>query len=119
MMEENNMMPFAFTEGQSPKDKSLNIIKVIGVGGGGSNAVLNMYKQGVHNVRFAICNTDRYYGTPNQKKQEVIEEMVVDTPVAEPNNEKTISEAREKETSKPSFMDRFLKKIGEVVEKIE
>ena len=52
------MMPFAFTEGQSPKDKSLNIIKVIGVGGGGSNAVLNMYKQGVHNVRFAICNTD-------------------------------------------------------------
>ena len=58
MMETDNMMPFAFTEGQSPKDKSLNIIKVIGVGGGGSNAVLNMYKQGVHNVRFAICNTD-------------------------------------------------------------
>ena len=33
-------------------------IKVIGVGGGGSNAVINMYKQGVHNVHFAICNTD-------------------------------------------------------------
>ena len=57
-METNNTMPFAFTEGQSPKDKSENIIKVIGVGGGGSNAVMNMYKQGVHNVRFAICNTD-------------------------------------------------------------
>ena len=57
-METDNMMPFAFTEGQSPKDKSQNIIKVIGVGGGGSNAVLNMYNQGVHNVRFAICNTD-------------------------------------------------------------
>lgn len=57
-METNNIMPFAFTEGQSPKDKSQNIIKVIGVGGGGSNAVLNMYKQGIHNVRFAICNTD-------------------------------------------------------------
>ena len=57
-METDNLMPFAFSEGQSPKDKSLNIIKVIGVGGGGSNAVLNMYKQGVHNVRFAICNTD-------------------------------------------------------------
>ena len=54
----NNTMPFAFTEGQSPTDKSQNIIKVIGVGGGGSNAVQNMYKQGVHNVRFAICNTD-------------------------------------------------------------
>lgn len=48
-METNNIMPFAFTEGQSPKDKSQNIIKVIGVGGGGSNAVLNMYKQGIHN----------------------------------------------------------------------
>lgn len=59
MMGTNDLiMPFAFTEGQSPKDKSQNIIKVIGVGGGGSNAVLNMYKQGVHNVRFAICNTD-------------------------------------------------------------
>ena len=53
-METKNTIPFAFTEGQSPKDKSQNIIKVIGVGGGGSNAVINMYKQGVHNVRFAI-----------------------------------------------------------------
>ena len=49
-------MPFDFPE--SPKDLSQNIIKVIGVGGGGSNAVKNMYKQGVHNVSFAICNTD-------------------------------------------------------------
>lgn len=40
------------------KDLSQDIIKVIGVGGGGSNAVKNMYKQGVHNVSFAICNTD-------------------------------------------------------------
>ena len=57
-MESNDTMPFAFSDEFSPKDKSQNIIKVIGVGGGGSNAVLNMYKQGVHNVRFAICNTD-------------------------------------------------------------
>ena len=57
-MDTNNIMPFAFMEGESPKDKSQNIIKVIGVGGGGSNAVKNMYKQGVHNVQFAICNTD-------------------------------------------------------------
>ena len=57
-MELNDTMPFAFSDEFSPKDKSQNIIKVIGVGGGGSNAVLNMYKQGVHNVRFAICNTD-------------------------------------------------------------
>lgn len=34
------------------------IIKIIGVGGGGSNAVQNMFREGVHNVSFAICNTD-------------------------------------------------------------
>lgn len=34
------------------------IIKVIGVGGGGSNAVTHMYKQGIVGVDFAICNTD-------------------------------------------------------------
>jgi len=35
-----------------------SIIKVIGVGGGGSNAVNHMYKQGIVGVDFAICNTD-------------------------------------------------------------
>ena len=34
------------------------IIKVIGVGGGGGNAVTHMYKEGIHNVTFALCNTD-------------------------------------------------------------
>lgn len=41
-----------------PTDKTKNIIKVIGVGGGGGNAVHNMYKQGIKDVSFAICNTD-------------------------------------------------------------
>ncbi|NQV03803.1 MAG: cell division protein FtsZ [Bacteroidia bacterium] len=40
-----------------PKNQS-NIIKVIGVGGGGSNAVTHMYKQGIKGVDFIICNTD-------------------------------------------------------------
>ncbi|MFN5317580.1 MAG: cell division protein FtsZ, partial [Bacteroidia bacterium] len=35
-----------------------SIIKVIGVGGGGSNAVNHMYKQGIHGVDFIVCNTD-------------------------------------------------------------
>lgn len=35
------------------------IIKVIGVGGGGGNAVARMYEEGLHNVRFEVCNTDR------------------------------------------------------------
>lgn len=34
------------------------IIKVIGIGGGGSNAVINMYREGIQGVDFAICNTD-------------------------------------------------------------
>ncbi|TSA39173.1 MAG: cell division protein FtsZ [Porphyromonadaceae bacterium] len=35
-----------------------SIIKVIGVGGGGSNAVNHMYQQGIRGVEFVICNTD-------------------------------------------------------------
>lgn len=40
-----------------PKDQA-SIIKVIGVGGGGSNAVNHMYNQGITGVDFIICNTD-------------------------------------------------------------
>ena len=35
-----------------------SIIKVLGVGGGGSNAVNHMFKQGITGVDFAVCNTD-------------------------------------------------------------
>jgi cell division protein FtsZ len=38
--------------------KQGSIIKVIGVGGGGGNAVNHMYKQGIRDVDFVICNTD-------------------------------------------------------------
>ena len=40
-----------------PKENS--IIKVIGVGGGGGNAVNHMYREGIHDVTFVLCNTDR------------------------------------------------------------
>lgn len=40
-----------------PKEKT-SIIKVIGVGGGGSNAVNYMYQQGIQGVNFVVCNTD-------------------------------------------------------------
>ncbi|NML66354.1 cell division protein FtsZ [Hymenobacter sp. RP-2-7] len=39
--------------------QSRSIIKVVGVGGGGSNAVKHMHKQGIKDVEFIICNTDR------------------------------------------------------------
>lgn len=41
-----------------PKDNS-NIIKVLGVGGGGSNAVNHMFEQGINGVDFLVCNTDQ------------------------------------------------------------
>ena len=47
-----NMIKF-----NAPKNQS-SIIKVIGVGGGGSNAVNHMYKQGIKDVDFIVCNTD-------------------------------------------------------------
>ncbi len=51
-MTDDTTMPFDF-----PKD-ALHIIKVIGVGGGGGNAVNHMYKEGIHDVTFVVCNTD-------------------------------------------------------------
>lgn len=61
---ENNINPanqpmqqatfFAF---DSPKGQSA-YIKVIGVGGGGGNAVNHMYREGIHGVDFIVCNTD-------------------------------------------------------------
>lgn len=39
-------------------EKENTIIKAIGVGGGGGNAVNHMYKQGIHDVSFVLCNTD-------------------------------------------------------------
>ena len=38
---------------------SQSIIKVIGVGGGGGNAVNHMYREGIHDVTYVLCNTDK------------------------------------------------------------
>ena len=51
-MSDETIMPFDF-----PQDNP-TIIKVIGVGGGGGNAVNHMYKEGIHDVTFVVCNTD-------------------------------------------------------------
>lgn len=44
-------------EFEHPEEKP-NIIKVIGVGGGGSNAVTHMFTEGICGVDFILCNTD-------------------------------------------------------------
>ena len=51
-MNDNDIMPFDL-----PTEES-KIIKVIGVGGGGGNAVKNMYRTGIQDVSFVLCNTD-------------------------------------------------------------
>ncbi|MBO7580797.1 MAG: cell division protein FtsZ [Bacteroidaceae bacterium] len=52
MAENDDIGVFNFTKGAT------SIIKVIGVGGGGSNAVNHMYNEGIHDVTFVVCNTD-------------------------------------------------------------
>ena len=52
-MSDETTMPFDFSNGGTP-----SIIKVIGVGGGGGNAVNHMYREGIHDVTFVVCNTD-------------------------------------------------------------
>jgi cell division protein FtsZ len=51
---ENSIMNFDL-----PREKGSSIIKVIGVGGGGCNAVDHMYRQGIKGVDFIVCNTDQ------------------------------------------------------------
>ncbi|MDT0558463.1 cell division protein FtsZ [Ichthyenterobacterium sp. W332] len=66
MSNNNEMGNIAF---DLPKHQS-NVIKVIGVGGGGSNAINHMFQQGIKGVDFVICNTDaqalQSSGVPNK-----------------------------------------------------
>lgn len=56
-MPDNNINPMV--DFCTPEKESNNtIIKVIGVGGGGGNAVNHMYREGIHDVSFVLCNTD-------------------------------------------------------------
>ena len=54
MADNNNIDILDFGE----PEKEHSIIKVIGVGGGGGNAVNHMYREGIHDVTFVLCNTD-------------------------------------------------------------
>ncbi len=56
-MPDNNSPNFSNIEFDLPMNQS-NVIKVIGVGGGGSNAVNHMLTQGINGVDFVVCNTD-------------------------------------------------------------
>ncbi|MCQ2208413.1 MAG: cell division protein FtsZ, partial [Paludibacteraceae bacterium] len=47
------------------------IIKVIGVGGGGGNAANFMYRKGIHDVGFVVCNTDSKALALSKKKKKI------------------------------------------------
>lgn len=66
-LNEEVMIPFNFPI----EDKSERIIKVIGVGGGGGNAVQHMWETGVKNVTFLVTNTDSQVLKPNQVPNKV------------------------------------------------
>ncbi|MCL2649492.1 MAG: cell division protein FtsZ [Candidatus Azobacteroides sp.] len=51
-MDNNTLLDFDYPT------ETASIIKVIGVGGGGGNAVQHMYRAGIHDVAFVLCNTD-------------------------------------------------------------
>ncbi len=57
-MEKTNTIIQPIVDFGDVEDRSKDIIKVIGVGGGGCNAVKNMYHEGIVNVTFAVTNTD-------------------------------------------------------------
>lgn len=60
MQDQNEIYNIA-DEASFMEDPNASIIKVIGVGGGGSNAVNYMFRQDIPNVNFVVCNTDKQH----------------------------------------------------------
>ena len=59
MAEERNIGPAGGIQFNLKKPENPCIIKVVGVGGGGGNAVNHMYREGIHDVTYVVCNTDK------------------------------------------------------------
>ncbi|MCH5229259.1 MAG: cell division protein FtsZ [Muribaculaceae bacterium] len=59
-------------EADFAEDNNSSLIKVIGVGGGGSNAVNYMYKQAIPKVKFVVCNTDKQHLEDSPVPQRVL-----------------------------------------------
>ena len=60
-MQEDNKTPMGNIARFADEDPNEAIIKVIGVGGGGSNAVNYMYRQEIPQINFVVCNTDKQH----------------------------------------------------------
>ena len=59
MAEDKNIQPMGGINFNFRQTENPCIIKVVGVGGGGGNAINHMYREGIHDVTYVVCNTDK------------------------------------------------------------
>lgn len=71
-MEDDNQLYNLDDDSRFLEDPNASIIKVIGVGGGGGNAVNYMFKQEIPNVNFVICNTDKQHLDMSPVQQKIL-----------------------------------------------
>lgn len=71
-MEDDNQLYNLDDDSRFLEDPNASIIKVIGVGGGGGNAVNYMFKQDIPNVNFVICNTDKQHLDMSPVQQKIL-----------------------------------------------
>ncbi len=57
MAEDKNIQPMGGIKFNFHQTENPCIIKVVGVGGGGGNAINHMYREGIHDVTYVVCNT--------------------------------------------------------------
>lgn len=93
---ELNNLADQISTGDSNENAEQDIIKVIGVGGGGSNAISHMFRQGVEHVMFVVCNTDRQA----LKNSPVPTKVLIGNGLGAGNKPKVAEEAAEKDIEK-------------------
>lgn len=93
---ELNNLADQITTGDNNENSDQDIIKVIGVGGGGSNAISHMFRQGVEHVMFVVCNTDRQA----LKNSPVPTKVLIGNGLGAGNKPKVAEEAAEKDIEK-------------------
>lgn len=93
---EINNLADQISSGDNHENSDQDIIKVIGVGGGGSNAISHMFRQGVEHVMFVVCNTDRQA----LKNSPVPTKVLIGNGLGAGNKPKVAEEAAEKDIEK-------------------
>ncbi len=106
-MEDDNQIYNLDDDSRFLEDPNASIIKVIGVGGGGGNAVNYMFRQDIPNVNFVICNTDKQHLEMSPVPQKILLGWEVTHGRGAGNNPKVGKECAEKseEDIKKLFVD--------------